>query len=58
LAASQVLAEVANSYGKSILATSSEFINYENVKKKAQEVLDDVKAKETDPNLLRFYNTR
>ena len=58
LAASQVLAEVANSYGKSIPATSSEFINYENVKKKAQEVLDDVKAKETDPNLLRFYNTR
>ncbi len=58
LAASQVLAEVANGYGKSIPATSSEFTNYDKVKKKAQEVLDDVKAKETDPNLLRFYNTR
>lgn len=58
LAASQVLAEIANSYGKTIPTTSSEYSNYEKIKKRSQDILDDVKAKETDPNLMRFYNSK
>jgi aminopeptidase N len=55
LAAAQALAELGKSYGKS---TSSDPIPVavEGVRKKADELLAEVKAKETDPNLLRFFN--
>ncbi|MFM7903385.1 MAG: hypothetical protein ACKPAD_15555, partial [Bacteroidota bacterium] len=57
LAASQALAEVAKSYGKEKLAQSGGVDSeVESVRKSASTVLDDVKAKETDPNLLRFYS--
>ena len=57
LAASQALAEVSKSYGKEKLAQNGGVDSeVESVRNSATSVLDDVKAKETDPNLLRFYS--
>lgn len=57
LAASQALAEVSKSYGKERMGQGGDGdAQIDIVRKSALDVLEDVKAKETDPNLLRFYS--
>jgi aminopeptidase N len=66
LSASQALAEINKSYGKNKTDTTTPASNTvlneraeienELVRKKASELLTDIKAKETDPNLVRIYN--
>ena len=68
LAASQSIAEMAKSYNTSSNEKSAVIqpgnqvledrnrIEADKVRKKAEELLTDIKSKETDPNLIRIYN--
>jgi len=57
LAASQALAEIFKSYGKDNYGQGGEGDSkIDEVRSIAFATLEDVKSKETDPNLLRFYS--
>lgn len=59
LSATQALAEIAKSYGVDRPAGTNGgdaiIVSTDNIKKKADELVQQIKAKETDPQLLKIY---